>query len=408
MNIKTIFGFAVIAGLAASLSGCNDEAYPVIGNGLFLAEATSNKTFNQQVSNLTVEDPVTMTLTATLAQIADDDVRAALVLDPSLIEAYNAKNGTAYQMLPDEFLDFENGVEVVIPAGKVVGDAVTFTINPYTTPNAEVYAVPFRIQKLAGSVDVVGNSDHILYLLASPNKQHSFIASRSGNGSLSFDIPAIELSEFTVEFWLKVNNKAGWTTNVGPWFGTVKNTNDPSARYREMIFTGNSGPITIGELLLRWWSDCDIPGQVGPGLQCQLSDTYFDTDPWWEADTWYHIAYTFDGANVVMYKDGVKHKDKARTKSFNFAHVNLFNFQGYYQEMEMAQLRIWSKCLPQATIADGMSRQISADADGLYAYWPFNEGEGTVVKGSGKIALDINAPNARWSTEVYNFAHPND
>lgn len=407
MKIKTIFGFVAVGLLASALSGCNDAVCPAIENGLYLAEATSNKTFNQQVDNLTVSESLTKTLTATLAQAADEDVRVRFELDESLIDAYNEKNGTSYQMLPAEFLDFENGTEAVIPAGKVSAESVEFTIHPYTTPNAEIYALPLRMKKVSGPVDLVGNANNLTYLLDSPNVQKSIVVHR--NCKTSFNIPKVETNSFTIEFWVKVNNKTSWDGN--PWFGDG-NGNDPSKPYRQQIFGDNCGPISIGSVLLRWWADG--AKKTGPTLQCQLSDTYFDSNEWWESDTWYHIAYVYDGSYIYLYKNGAEDKRLGYDKSFTFESGSLFNLaeqwsQAYNMEMEMAQIRIWTKAMTADQITSGMSRRMPTNADGLYVYWPCDEGEGNVLKGYGQGGVDVEVRgNMNWSSEAYNFAHPNE
>ncbi len=409
MNTKTIFTCVSLGALALGVTGCHDEAYPPLENGLYLEEAMSYNTHTQQIENITVDsDPVDKTLTARLAKAASEDVKVVFELDESLIDAYNEKNGTSYQLLPEEYLDFEPGKEVVIPAGMVVASSQELVISPYTTPNAEVYAVPVRMKYISGPVEITGNADHILYLLASPNKQKSIVLHR--NCKTTFNIPAAEMSAFTVEFWIKVNNKTNWVpSDRYPWFGS--NGSDPSKPYRQKIFGDNCGPITIGEFMLRWWADG--AAKIGPTLQCQLNGSYFDSNEWWEADTWYHIAYTFDGESITLYRNGTVDKTHARPAPFTFENISLFNFaesgsQATAIEVEMAQIRIWSKCLPAANIADGMSRQIPGDSDGLYAYWPCNEGEGNILKGSGKIAQDVTVNGTvGWSDKVYSFANPN-
>lgn len=404
MKLKTIFGCAALGLAALALSGCNDEIAPAIENGLYLAEATSNKTFNQQVSNLTVGVAQTLTLTATLAQPADEDETVVFELDESLIEAYNAKNGSEYEMLPSEYLDFKDGVEVVIPAGKTVAQSVEFTIHPYVTPNGETYALPLRMRKVSGPVELVGNANSMLYLLFSPNIQKSVVLHRDCKTYFTLK-NSTDTKAFTIEFWVKVNNKTSWDGK--PWFGDENG--DPSKPYRQRIFGDNCGPISIGEVLLRWWADGAL--KTGPTLQCQLDGSYFDSYEWWEADTWYHIAYVYDGSLITLYKDGaLEGKTLGCNKTFNFASGSLFNLgeqysQAYNMEMEMAQIRIWNKALTGDQIVSGKSIKISPKADGLLVYWPCDEGTGNVLKGYGSAGVDVTVRgNMNWSSEEYDFS----
>lgn len=410
MKLKTIIGCAALGLVAVALSGCNDEDAPAIENGLYLAEATSNKTFNQQIFNLTVDAATTRTLTATLAQIAKEDMTVAFELDESLIEAYNEKNGTTYQILPKEYYDFEDGVEAVIPAGKAAAPAVEYTLRPFSCPNGELFAFPLRMKKVSGPVDLVGNANNILLLLDAPNIQKSIVLHR--NCKTYFNLPSsVETNAFTIEFWIKVNNKTGWAPSTDyPWFGS--NGQDPSKPYRQKIFGDNCGPISIGGVLLRWWADG--ANKIGPTLQCQLDGGYFDSNEWWEADTWYHIAYVYDGKYITLYRNGAKDKELGWEKSFTFESGSLFNLAESYSqahniEVEMAQIRVWTKAMNSDQITSGMSRLMPADADGLFVYWPCNEGEGNVLKGKGKAGVDVTVSGTmNWSENEYNFAHPNN
>lgn len=406
MKIKTIFGFMAIGALL--VTACNDEAYSPIENGVYLSEASSNKTFSQQVENLTMGiDPINKTLTARLSKAASEDVKVTFELDQSLIDQYNEKYGTDYKMLPSSALEFEAGKTVVIPAGKVAAEPEKFVISYIKSPNAEVYAVPFRMKFVSGPVNIVGNADHVLYLLTAPNIQKSVVVHRSNYAS--FTIPEVSPKEFTLEFWVKVNNKTTWVPGGDyPWFGS--NGRDPSKSRRQKIFGDNCGPITFDTFFLRWWADG--AQKTGPTLQFQ-ADTYFDSNEWWESDTWYHIAYTWDGSKVILYKNGVADKELGHAGPFLFKNVRLFNLTGsgsqaYSMEMEMAQIRLWTKCLNSSALVDGMSREIPSDADGLYAYWPCNEGEGNVLKGSGVAKTDVTIVGTpEWSANMYDFSNPN-
>lgn len=395
---------------ALVVTGCNDEVYSPIENGLYLSEATSNKTFSQQIESITVGlEPIQKTLTAKLAKAVAEDVKVVFELDESLIEQYNSENGTSYQLIPSASLDFEAGREIVIPAGKVASESELFTIRYTKSPNAEVYAIPFRMRYVSGPVNLVGNADHILYLLSAPNLQQSVMVHR-GNET-SFEIPEIDTKEFTIEFWVKVNNKIGWVPDESlPWFGSGKG-NDPGKSKRQQIFGDNCGPITVGDALLRWWADG--AAGIAPTLQFQTSNGYFDSNEWWEADTWYHIAYTWNGSKVILYKNGVQDKELGHEGPFVFKNVSLFNLSGSgsratRMEMEMAQIRLWTKCLTPSAIVDGMSRVVPSDAEDLYAYWPCDEGAGNVLKGGGKVAQEVTVRgNVQWSEKIYDFSNPN-
>ena len=105
--------------------------------------------------------------------------------------------------------------------------------------------------------------------------------------------------------------------------------------------------------------------QIAPVLQCQLDGNYFDSEEFWWPDTWYHITYTYDGSTIRLYKDGTINASKTDSRDFTFNTISLAQSFGWRVQVELAQIRLWSKCLTENAIQEGMSRQISGDSDGL-------------------------------------------
>lgn len=394
-----------LLGLTAltTLFSCNNEEYKEIDNGVYINEAAPSNKFNQQVeSELVDEDAIEKKLNIRLAKPVDQDVTVTLDLDASMIDAYNKKNGTNYQMLPSEFMEMDNKT-VTIPAGEVTAAPLLLTIKPYTTPNSESYAVPVRITSVSGPVSVTGSADRLLFLLSSPNKQQSIILKGTTSSSVEFksDIPT---SEFTFEYWVKFNNTIGYSVSKETWEGPNY------IGYRRYMFADNSAPIYLEgneQFLLRFWADG--AKKIAPTLQCQMDGAYFDSSEFWYPDTWYHIAYTYDGKVLTLYKDGVMDNSKEVTKSFTFKKLLLFINCTYSMEAEFAQIRLWTKCLNASTLQNGMTRQVPVDSEGLAGYWKCDEGEGMVLKDYSANGNDLTLSGTpRWSGKVYNFSHPNN
>ena len=120
----------------------------------------------------------------------------------------------SYELLPEEFRSFER--TVTIPAGEVSAPVINLTIKPFTTPNNEAYAIPVRITSVAGPIGLVGNANHILYLLTSPNKQKAVVLKSANKTSLNFK-NEIPVTQWTIEYWIKFDNTTGRPT--GDWVG---------------------------------------------------------------------------------------------------------------------------------------------------------------------------------------------
>lgn len=386
---------ALVMALLA-VAGCDDAKLSSIENGLYIAEAAPNNTFGQQIeTQLVDEGDVMKTLTVRLVRAINQDITVTLDVDQQLINDYNEKHEAAYQLLPEEFWNFER--TVTIPAGEVSAPVVNLTIKPFTTPNSEAYAIPVRITSVTGPIELVGNANRILYLLTSPNKQKTLVL-KSGNRTstkFSADLPA---PQWTFEYWIKFDNTTGKPT--GDWVGPA------NIAFRRNIFADNAAPVFLNGVLLRYWADG--AKKIAPCLQCQLDGNYFDSEEFWYPDTWYHIAYTYDGATLRLYKDGTLNNFKADVRDFVFNNITLAESFGYRMQVEYAQIRLWKKCLTDNAIQEGMSRQIPGDSEGLMGYWKCDEGDGKVLKDSSPNGNNITLNGTpQWST-VVNFYHPND
>ena len=146
------------------------------------------------------EGDVIKTLTVRLVRAINQDVTVTLDIDQQLIDEYNQQHEATYELLPEEFRSFDR--TVTIPAGEVSAPVINLTIKPFTTPNNEAYAIPVRITSVTGPIGLVGNANHILYLLTSPNKQKAVVLKSANKTSLNFK-NEIPVTQWTIEYWIK-------------------------------------------------------------------------------------------------------------------------------------------------------------------------------------------------------------
>lgn len=382
--------------ILASVFGCDDAEMKAIDNGLYIQEAAPSNKFDQQIITQLVDDEeVIKTLTVRLVRAMDHDVTVTLDIDPQLLEDYNNKNEANYLVLPEEYRNFEK--TVTISAGNVSAPVVNLIIKPYSSSNGEAYAIPIRITSVDGPVEMKGNANHLLYLLTSPHRQKAVII-KKGNRTVKTFSTAIPMEQWTFEYWVKVDNITGRPT--GDWEG-LGNKN-----FRARIFVPDSQPLTFSDLTLRYYAD-GANVQI-PILQFQNSAGHFDTTGFWWPDTWYHIAYTYDGTTVTVYKDGVKDNSLANSIDWTFKSLSFaIGSFGYEQQVEFAQIRMWKKCLSENVIKDNMSRQVAGDSDGLIGYWKCDEGTGNELKDSSPNQNHVTLGGTpQWSEQI-NFSHPN-
>ena len=379
--------YVVLVIILTSVFGCDDAEMKAIDNGLYIQEAAPSNKFDQQIITQLVDDEeVVKTLTVRLVRAMDHDVTVTLDIDPQLLEDYNNKNEANYLVLPEEYRNFEK--TVTISAGNVSAPVIDLTIKPYSSSNGEAYAIPIRITSVDGPIEMKGNANHLLYLLTSPHRQKAVIIKRGNRTTKTFST-AIPMEQWTFEYWVKVDNITGRPT--GDWEG-LGNKN-----FRARIFVPDSQPLTFSDLTLRYYAD-GANVQI-PILQFQNSAGHFDTTGFWWPDTWYHIAYTYDGTTVTVYKDGVKDNSLANSIDWTFKSLSFaIGSFGYEQQVEFAQIRMWKKCL---------SRQVAGDSDGLIGYWKCDEGTGNELKDSSPNQNHVTLGGTpQWSEQI-NFSHPN-
>ncbi|HCN51060.1 MAG TPA: hypothetical protein DIT10_18540 [Chryseobacterium sp.] len=123
------------------------------------------------------------------------------------------------------------------------------------------------------------------------------------------------------------------------------------------------------------------------------------------ANTWYHVAATYDGASMKIYINGVLDASKSQTGSvssngaFNVGYLynTSRNFNGKVDEV-----RVWKRALSQTEISQNMCN-VSVPATSLAAYWKFNEGSGSSVQdtsGNGVILTLTGVDASNWGTDV--------
>lgn len=123
------------------------------------------------------------------------------------------------------------------------------------------------------------------------------------------------------------------------------------------------------------------------------------------ANTWYHVAATYDGANMKLYINGALDATKAQTGSVNstgafnvgYLYNTSRNFNGKIDEV-----RVWKRALSQTEISQNMCN-VSIPATSLAAYWKFNEGSGSSVQdtsGNGVTLTLTGVDSSNWGTDV--------
>ena len=118
MNMKKYMNIAALCIIAlTALTACHryDADGYKFDNSIYLDVSARSQhqpaTFGNKVSTMTKQ------LSATLTYPAGQEVTATIAFDGSLVETYNNRYGTDYELLPAQYFEFTSS-QVTIPQGK--------------------------------------------------------------------------------------------------------------------------------------------------------------------------------------------------------------------------------------------------------------------------------------------------
>ncbi len=184
----------------------------------------------------------------------------------------------------------------------------------------------------------------------------------NGNGQNLRTLNNIDISgntNRTLETWFKVNNISG-TQFIASW-GSVTSSNNAFGLYL------NNGTLRFYAFGA---NDYDINTNI-------------------IADTWYHLAITYDGTTIIPYINGII--QPTRNIILNTTNSPLFMgsdvSNANYLNGSLEEVRIWNVVRSQNQIRENMHLTLASTEIGLVSYYQFNENTGEAIDGiNGKNA----------------------
>ena len=152
-----------------------------------------------------------------------------------------------------------------------------------------------------------------------------------------------------------------------------------------------------GEYEIAHFGDGSIQYAVAIATADKASWNWVNTGFIAPTQTWSHIALTYDGSWWRFYADGLLVHTNARTGvtaiiGDTVTGQNEFRIGGRQSTAqffggELDEVRVWNIARGAADIAATMHRSLAGNEPGLAAYYPFNEGAGTVTFDAGGHGL---------------------
>ena len=416
-----------IAAALAALSSCDrfDPVDRVFDNCAYLdVSATSQTqaaTFGNRLGSLEKQ------LSVTLAYPADKDVKATVSVDASLVETYNHRHGTDYQLLPDNYLDFA-GATVTIEAGKVASEKVTIGLKNLMGQGEEqtgameidkTWLLPVKVT--SDDIRTLDGSSVAYYLV----KRSSAITVAAQLTDNWIEFPLMDtpgavadayngLTALTYEALVNIDR-----------FDLKNGTEDCNI----------STVMGVEQYLLLRIGDANFERQClqfdGSGNGSQFGKLPSKSDPAKKlySGSWYHVACTYDqnSRTARIYLNGkmideVKDAGVAGPTADNSITLAMraLGMPEAYQffigksyndhrplQGKIAEARVWRTARTQEEIWKNMYRiENPKEQKDLIGYWKFDDGEGNTVKdyswvgNHGKAVADIIWPDGIEIQEI--------
>ena len=366
-NIKNYF--IACADIVSFLNGYDNADYKILDNAIYFSEAESGS-FEKITAD--PENVTTTSLNIRLAEALAEDVEATLVIDPSILEEYNAANSTSYEVLPENYYTFNKDVK--IKAGDVSAEATNFSIKPYATPNGESYAIPIAINVTKGNVSTIGTSGKYLILLNQPLIQAVPVMNWKNHPSTDKEKKWNEsVTEYSLEFWVQMD---GFRIN------------------NQAIFNSEDIYIRFGDAMI----DYDL-------LQIKTLGSQVNTVTHFLPNKWYHVAFVHDASGLLtIYINGVKDvtlQTKGGPLTFTFLEMVCSGSTYFKNNCKLAQVRLWRKAITPTQIISNMYYAVKSTDPNLMGYWKLDEGQGNMFEDCTGQGRDMTVEDElKWEKDV--------
>lgn len=402
----------LLLSVAMVLASCSrfDAVDRVFENSAYLnvsaTDQTQLATFNNRI------DETSLSLAVQLAYPADKDIAATVSVDASLVDEYNHRYSTSYEMLPSQYYDFPDKT-VTVSAGRVSSETVEILFKGLTGEGEDntgameldkTWILPVKVT--SGDIDVMGSASVAYYLV----KRTSAITMAAQLTDNWIKFPKMNevggpvaaayngLTAITYEAFIYIDkfdteNSFG-DCNISTVMGVEQylllRIGDTNFERRQLQFDGSGNGSQFGKL----------PSKGDPAKNLS-------------AGQWYHVACTYDQATRTarIFLNGElidEAKDVGVTGASEENRINLamrgmegatnaeyeFFIGKSYNDFrplqgKIAEARVWKCARTQEEIKANMQGISNPEDEAdLIGYWKFDEGEGNTVKDYSSVGND--------------------
>jgi hypothetical protein len=326
--------------------------------------------------NFVIEGPSSIGLSVTASDIVPADVNVQLQIQPELIVQLNQQTGKNFVIPPNGSYNLSSN-NVILQAGKHVSEQTLLNITSTDAfEEGANYCVPVSIIGSDGTMSLLESST-VFFLI----RKSLITQAVNLRKSTYFTVPSFLLNpemsalpEVTLECRVLANS----FHSSNPYISSIIGI--------EEKFLIRFGDVSIArdEIML-------AGGEVTGAGKYQLAATdKFVTGKW------YHVAAVYDGWEMILYADGRKIASTSAVKGvidFSYDWMGGFHIgysaDGRKLDGYISEARVWSKALTASQLQENLC-YVNPAAEGLVAYWRFNDSDGrnvTDLTGNGHTAV---------------------
>lgn len=360
----------IIAAIVALFTGCKneDDFRDVI---YFTGTETTPTT------KYSIDGPSDIGISISASCKVKNDVTAQVQVRPELVESYNKEYAKNYKPLPKGCYQL-SATSLVLAEGKYVSSPLRLSITSVKDFEEGVtYCLPISIVSVEGGLPVLESSRTVYAVI----NQTIITYAADFGGSGYFAVPFSEdeslqsVPQVTMEARIYVKEFKGTNPYISSIMGIEEN------------FLLRFGDVNIDKNQI----------QLAGGKFPVTGTLQFETNKW------YHVAVTYDGAQIKLYINGELNAttdaprgpiDLAASKGFYVG----YSAGGRQLKGAVSEVRVWTKALSEVEIANNIC-YVDPTSDGLLAYWRCNEGTGKAIKDWSGNGWDVTVTGSVSWTE---------
>lgn len=370
--MKHIFNYLMLGAVALLTHACNNESESdLLEPKVYFENKTQMLSIEGESETMSVE------LSSRLTTQSDSPVEVTYTIaDKSVIDEYNAKYGTSYEMFDPAHASLSS-TSSTIASGSIYSEIISVELsNLSTVAEGKSYILPVKVQST--SVPTLPGTDMVFFFISKPVKITKVATFSNHYIKVPFPVGTY-FNSFTYEALVYINHLNSNNTIMGTEGVVILRIGDAG------------GGVTPKDII-------EVAGQQGYKVTEKVVE-----------GKWYHIALTYDqpSGKTAIYVNGSKWAESAWSipgfdpnsdVGFNIGKIPGFQWGERPLYGYMSEVRVWSVARTETQLKQNMLA-VDPNSPGLELYFKLN---GTDAQAGGYIT-DSSSKKIECSTNISTF-----